>query len=131
MWRSPPSSAMTRSAPVTMPTQRPASFTTGTPCSSCSPSSRATASAFVSGVTVAGSASMYSRTVGMTAMTLPSEGLRDAVDYVAGHDVVGAPDAARRLDARVGVDKRAGRFCLEGAEPLAEQRAHDAAQHVA
>src|SRR4051794_33861450 len=131
MWRSPSSSGITRSFSVTMPTQRPASFTTGTPCSSCSPSSRATASAVVSGVTVAGSSSMYSRTVGIQALTLPSEGVRDAVDHVTRDDVVRPADPGGRLDTGVGVDERAGGGGLEGADALAEERADDAAQDVA
>src|SRR4051812_48448719 len=130
MWRSPSSSGITRSFSVTMPTQRPASFTTGTPWSSCSPSSRATSSAVVSGVTVAGSSSMYSRTVGICALTLPSEGVRDAVDHVAGDHVVRA-DPVGRLDPGVGVHEGSGGRGLEGAEALAEEGADDAAQHIA
>src|SRR3954447_4882540 len=113
---------MTRSFSVTIPTQRPASLTTGTPCSSFSPSRRATSSALVSGITVAGSSSMYSRTVGICAVTLASERTRDVVDHVARDHVVGAPDALRRLDSRVRVEERAGGGCLEGAQALAEQR---------
>src|SRR4051795_6137537 len=130
MWRSPSSSAITRSFSVTMPTHLPASFTTGAPCNSFSPSSRATSSAFVSGVTVCGSSSMYSRTVGIAVVTLASEGVRDAVDHVARHDVIGAADAGRRLDARVGVDERAGGGGLERAQALGEQGADDPAQHI-
>src|SRR3954451_9308536 len=131
MWRSPSSSGITRSFSVTMPTQRPASFTTGTPWSSCSPSSRATSSADVSGETVTGSSSMYSRTVGIQALTLPSEGVRDAVDHVPRDDVVRAADPGGRLDPGARVEERARSGGLEGAQALAEERADDAAQHVA
>src|SRR3954469_18851262 len=131
MWRSPSSSAITRSFSVTIPTQRFASFTTGTPCSSCSPRSRATSSALVSGLTVAGSSSMYSRTVGIGALTLPSERRRESVDHVARNDVVGPSDLTRRMHARVRVHEHARRRGFEGAEALAEQRADHTAQHVA
>src|SRR5215207_676372 len=62
MWRSPSSSGSTRSASVTMPTQRPSSSTTGRPGSSCWRSVRTTSSTGVSGRTVTGSGSMMSRT---------------------------------------------------------------------
>src|SRR4051812_23999716 len=130
MCRSPSSSAMTRSFSVTIPTHRPASFTTGTPCNSCSPRSFATSSALVSGVTVVGSSSMYSRTVGI-GLTLASEGGRDGVDHVACHNVVGPADLARGVDARVRVDNDASGGCVEGGHALAEQRADHAAEHVA
>src|SRR3954452_13306369 len=128
MCRSPSSSAITRSFSVTMPTQRPASLTTGTPWSSCSPSRRATSSAFVSGVTVAGSSSMYSRTVGID-LTLPTEGCGDGVDHVAGDHVVGAADPLRGLDTRTRVDERRGGGGELRVQVLREQRADDPAQH--
>src|SRR3954447_5426187 len=129
MCRSPSSSAMTRSFSVMIPTQRPASLTTGTPCSSCSPSSRATSSAFVSAVTVAGSSSMYSRTVGID-LTLPTEGCGDGVDHVADDHVVGAADPLCGLDTRTRVDERARGGGGLRVEALREQPADDPAQHV-
>src|SRR4051794_40841928 len=75
---------------------------------------------------------MYSRTVGMTrALTLSSERGGDGVDHVAGDNVVGAADLLRRVDARASVDEGARGRGLERAEALREERADDAAQHVA
>src|SRR4051794_8770358 len=112
MCRSPCSSAITRSASVMIPTQRPPSLTTGTPGSSWSLSSRTTSSTLASGETVTGSRSMMSATVatprslsaGGSALSAGGGQRGDHVrgDHALGTDALGGDPAG----ARVQVDGR-------------------------
>src|SRR4029079_8066471 len=127
---------MTRSASVTMPTQRPPSLTTGTPGNSWSRSVRTTVSTSSSGATVIGSPSMMSATVrAMKAGTLPttdrrSPRVRQRLDHIAGDDAVDAT-LTGGVDACAGVQAHPG---ARGRERLDAARQHgrdDAAEHVA
>src|SRR3954452_17774655 len=100
---------MTRSASVTIPTQRPPSLTTGTPGSSCSLRSRTTSSTLVSDETVTGWESMMSATVATAgAYRRPpgsSAGGGQCGDHVRGDHAFGAhalggdpPRAAVQVD---------------------------------
>src|SRR3954451_6297706 len=113
MWRSPSGSGTTRSASVTMPTQRPFLSTTGTPGSSLSWRARTTSSTFVFSDTVTGSRSITSWTRVATAATLAGQSGRKALDHVAGHHVVHAVAVGRR-PAGPHVRERAQRGRLEG-----------------
>src|SRR4051794_33554308 len=128
MCRSPSLSGSTRSASVTIPTQRPSPSTTGTPGSSFSRSAFTTSSTPASGETVSGFESITSRTV--TGATLAGEPGGKLVDHVAGHDVVGAVALAGGPPG-ANVRERPERGGLERAEPLGEQRADEPGEHVA
>src|SRR4051794_9671835 len=108
-----------------IPTQRPASLTTGTPGSSLVLSSLMTSSILVSSDTRSGSESMTSRTsVAICGWTLVrGEAGGQRVDHVAGDHVVGAADALRRRGTRARVRETTGRGRLERGEPLRQQRA--------
>src|SRR3954471_14230986 len=130
MWRSPSGSGTTRSASVTMPTQRPFLSTTGTPGSSLSWRARTTSSTFVFSDTVTGSRSITSWTRVAMRATLSSQAGGKPIDHVAGHDVVGAV-AAGGLAPGTHVGERAQRRRLERPQVLGQQRADQPGEHVA
>src|SRR4051812_49682221 len=114
MCRSPSLSWRTRSASVTMPTQRPSPSTTGTPGNSFSRRVLTTSSTLASGPTVSGLESITSRTT--IEATLASEPGGKRFDHVAGHHVLGAVALGGGL-AGANVGERAERGRLEGAQP--------------
>src|SRR3954454_16145065 len=102
MCRSPSSSESTRSASVTMPTQRPPSLTTGTPGSSWLLSVRTTSSTLVSGETVTGSVSMMSATVAIArSLSAP------AYTGTSAQDLANAPQVDHEDERLVGADHAA------------------------
>src|SRR3954468_17398752 len=117
MCRSPSLSWRTRSASVTMPTQRPSPSTTGTPGNSFSRRVLTTSSTLASGPTVSGFESITSRTT--IRATLAGEPGWKRLDHVAGHHVVGAVVLGGG-PAGANVGERAERGGLEGTQALGE-----------
>src|SRR4051794_30033637 len=128
---------MTRSASVTIPTQRPPSLTTGTPGSSLWRITRRTVSSESAGPTLTGSASMMSRTVRLIAGGSlwsgrggRSAGVGQRLDDVAGDDAV---DAALRAGphAGAGVQPHRGAGGRERVQIARQHGGEHAAEHVA
>src|SRR5688500_18818626 len=116
-----------------MPTQRPPSVTTGTPCTSCSDRTASTCSTGSSGRTVAGAGSMMSRTVSGTGDERTGSGPqrpRQSRDDVGGdHVLVALLEPRQAAGAPVRVDRRADRVLRIGAPR--EQRADHSREDVA
>src|SRR4051794_39044071 len=128
MWRSPSLSGSTRSASVTIPTQRPSPSTTGTPGSSLARSVLTTSSTLASGPTVSGFESITWRTtIGATLAGKPG---RKLVDHVPRHHVIRAV-ALGGGPAGPHVCERAKPGGLERSQPLGEQGAYQPRENVA
>src|SRR3954452_18588987 len=137
MWRSPSSSAMTRSFSVTTPTQRPPSLTTGSAETSCSLNCAITSSTVASRAIEGASRSMISATVvaAMRGRTLfeavGGQGVRQLVDDVRRDPPVGPAEDPRGAAARLGMDVHGGAGRLERRHPAGQERAEDAGEDIA